>query len=273
MVKKILTYIIVFLTILLVTASTMLIVFSTTLLNKNYILSTLEKEDYYNKTYSSIIEKCKDNTIQSGLEDSVLDGIITKEELENDIKSFVEYIYTGKEYTINKDLVKTRLEENINKVIEENNKRVDKSEQEAIDIYVKTIADIYEDGSIFSKEYSSGLQQGFEKVQNIINKVKVIVYIVTAVLIIFVIIMNRKNSIRSLSTTFIASGIVLIIPKIIETIGLELQNVVILNQVLSKTVINTVEDVLTKFIIFGIVFIVLGIASTIIGVKIEENKK
>ena len=203
MVKKILTYILIYFIILLLSASTILIIFSTTLLNKNYILSTLEKEDYYNKTYSIIMEKFKDNTIQSGLEDSVLDGIMIKEELENDIKTFVDYIYTGKEYNVSIENLKTRLENNINKVIEENNKRVDKSEQEAINIYVNTIADIYEDGTIFSKEYSSGLQQGFEKIQNIINKVKLIVYIATIVLIIILIIINKKSSIKGLSIIFI----------------------------------------------------------------------
>ena len=65
---------------------------------------------------------------------------------------------------------------------------------------------------------------------------------------------------------------VLIIPKILETIAIELQNVVILNPILSKVVINTVEDVLTKFIIFGIVFIALGIVGTIVSVKINNSE-
>ena len=273
MVKNVVSYIIVLLLIIMIVASSALIVFSTTILNKNYVLDMLKKEDYYSITYSIIMEKFKDNTIQSGLEETILDGIITKEQVENDINSFIAYLYTGIPYQISTATVKTNLEESINRVIEENNKKVDSSEKKAIEIYVKTITDIYEDGIIFSNDYISQIQKSFEKIQNAVNKVKVIIYIGTIALIIFIVLLNRKNALKLLSVTAISAGILLIVPKILETIALEMQNVVILNQILSKTVIDTVEDVLLKLVIFGVLLIVFGIIGSIFSGKIITNNK
>ena len=139
MVKKIISYIIIVVLIILLFASNTITILSQTILNEKFVLGLLEKNDYYAQVYSQILEAFKDNTVQSGLEESILDGIMTEEQVKNDTKSFLDYLYNGTELTIDTEGVKTRLQEKINEVIRENNKRVNSDEQTAINTCISNI--------------------------------------------------------------------------------------------------------------------------------------
>ena len=206
--------------------------------------------------------------MQSGLEEEVLEGIITQDQVKEDIKSVINYIYKGEELSINTQSVKAKLEENINKEIEKNDKKVNAEEKNAINIYVSTITNIYGNGIALSESNIKDLHEIFAKIQNIINKIKPIVYIVTIVFIVVILVMNKKLSLYYLSIALIATGILLIVPKGFETIAINANNVLLLNQVLSSALIQIVENVLLKLVIWGIVFCIAGV-----GMEILESRK
>ncbi len=272
MVKKIVSYLIVFILIILLLASTVITILSNTILKEEFVLGLVEKNNYYSEVYHQILENFKDNTIQSGLEEDVLDGIMTEEQVEQDVKSLLDYLYTGTEMSIDTEGVKTRLQEKIDQVIKENNKRVNSDEQIAINTYVNTIGNIYEDGITYVKSYISQMRNVVEKIQNILAKVTIAVYIATIVTIIILLIINKKEGFQYLAISSLSSGALCIALKILETSSIRVQNILIFGKAFSAVVINIIESIILSFVIAGIVFCVLGLIFSIIG-NIKTGKR
>ena len=267
MAKKIITYILVFILIVLSTASMSYIILYTTILNKNFMLNELQKSNYYSKTYSIILEEFKDNTIQSGLEESIFDGIITEEQVRKDIKEVVTYIYSGQEYSISTEEVKQKLQENIQKVIKENSKQVMKDEQQAINTYVDTIGDIYTNRISLSKQYIGQVQRVFSKIQRRLIKYGFIICITTIIVGTIIIAVKKRKSLKYISIATISTGMLLTIPKIMETAYIDLKDILIVNGEFSKVVINIAETIINTFLIIGILLIMLGIIESVFSIK------
>lgn len=248
-IKRIISYILAFILVILLTASSALIILSTTILNKNYVKNKFAKEDYYTRIYQLIMEKFKDNTIQSGLEETVLDGVISIEQVESDTAKLVDYIYTGGTINVDTATVKNNLTQNINKVIEENNKKVLSDEQKAIDTYIKTLTEIYESNVIISKDFMPEVHNVVSSIQKITKKVAPFIYIATIVVLIILIILRKTRSLKYIAIAFTSTGILLIIPKIIELIAMRIKKVLLFTQALSDVVINIVENVMLEFLI------------------------
>ena len=267
MVKKIISYIIIVILIILLFASNTITILSQTILNEKFVLGLLEKNDYYAQVYSQILETFKDNTIQSGLEESILDGIMTEEQVKNDAKSFLDYLYNGTELTIDTEGVKTRLQEKINEVIKENNKRVNSDEQAAINTYINTIGSIYENGITFMKKYVSQVQSAITKIQEMLQKVTIVVYVATIVIILIIFIINKREGFKYLAVSSFAAAGLCIALKIVENSTMRVQNILIFSKAFSVVLINAIESIMLSFVIASIVFCVLGLLFSILGYK------
>ena len=265
MVKKIISYIIIVVLIILLFASNTITILSQTILNEKFVLGLLEKNDYYAQVYSQILEAFKDNTVQSGLEESILDGIMTEEQVKNDTKSFLDYLYNGTELTIDTEGVKTRLQEKINEVIRENNKRVNSDEQTAINTYINTIGSIYENGITFMKKYVSQVQNAITKIQEMLQKVTIVVYVATIVIILIIFIINKREGFKYLAVSSFSAGGLCIALKIVENSTMRVQNILIFSKAFSVVLINAIESIMLSFVIASIVFCVLGLLFSILG--------
>ena len=63
--------------------------FSSTILNKNYVLTSFEKADYYNQIYELLNTNFENYIQQSGLDEDVIKDIVTKEKVEEDTKNIL----------------------------------------------------------------------------------------------------------------------------------------------------------------------------------------
>ena len=105
------------------------------------------------------------------------------------------------------------------------------------------------------------------------EKGKPILYIVTIIVAIIILALNRKESIKYFSITATSTGLLLIITKIMEVITMKTQNILILNQAFSKIVVNIIEEIMTKFLVFGIVFLIIGIAVNLVdSIKLNSSR-
>ena len=73
--KKVISYILSFILIILIVLACLLTIMKSTILNEEYVISKLEEARYYDRMNGEIIEQFKNYTIQSGLSDEVLDDI------------------------------------------------------------------------------------------------------------------------------------------------------------------------------------------------------
>ena len=271
MVKKIISFVLLFLLIISFTLSIIISILYFTIFNESYIVSVIEDNSYYSKTYNNIIEKFKDNTIQSGLDESVLEGIITEKKVEEDTKNIIKNIYENTETKVDTEITKTRLKEKIDQIIKNNNKKVTNEEQESINIYLNTIEKIYEDGILYKQNYIEMVQSVFSKIIKICPIIMVVSFGITLILAIIIVIINKKESIEYYSVLFISSGILLVIPKLIEAIHINMHNILLFNLNFSKVVINVVENAVDSFMVCGIICIVLGLGMEIVTVLISTK--
>lgn len=265
MAKKIISYALVLILIVLLATSVLCTILSSTILNEKFALNILDQNEYYSKIYNEIMQNFKNNTIQSGLEESILDGTISEEQVKSDVVGLINSIYENKQIKVDAENVKNKLQENINAVIAENNKRVSKDEQEEIDIYVNTIGNIYKDGILYADDYIPGIQNAIAKIKGMIEKGKIILYIVAIVILIITIVLNKIESIKYISITAISTGLLLTAIKVIEIVTMKTQNILILNQAFSKIVINVIEEIISKCLLYGVVLIVVGMLLNIIS--------
>lgn len=271
MIKKIISYLLTFVLIVLLVVSVAITIVSKTILSEKYILGVLDKNNYYTEMYHEILESFKDNTIQSGLDETILDGVMTEEQVKKDIQSLIHYLYTGTKMSIDTEGVKTRLQEKINQVIQENNKKVNSSEQQEIDIYVNTIANIYSDGIAYAEKYIPTIQSVLSKIQNTLTRVQMIPYVAIIVVAILLLAINKKESLKYFSIASISTGILFIILKIIESSTMRIQNILILNKAFSNVLINAIQNIMFIFLFVGIIFSIIGIILSLIANKKSEN--
>ncbi len=267
MLKKIITYLIGFILCVVITLLISLIILSGTILNKNYTISMLEKNDYYKETYNTIVENFDNHIMQSGLEKSTLEKLFDEEKVKQDVNQVIEAIYGNKEIQIDTQSIRQELENRINKVLEQNNRIAGHEEIESIKEFEDVIVNAYANGVSFSKEYVEKVGGVFPKIEQTVTSAKIICAIIAAVLFTLIIVINKniKQSLKYVGTSVLASGILLCIVKLF--IGDKVQNVLILSKAFSETIKSMVYSIANTFLIVGIITIIIGVIMIITGQK------
>ena len=271
MAKKIITYILGFILVITLLASVSLTILNQTILKKEFIVKLLEKNEYYSKMCEDIHDTFINNTVQTGLDESILDGIITEEQIKKDVNSFVNYLYGNGEISIDTEKVKSKLEENINKEIEKNGKKLVQGEQESIDRYVNKIGEIYENGITYVKSYVKTIRNAIQKVHKATNMAQIVGYIATLVFTAILTAINKGEVLKYISICVMGVGALLVVPKIVETCTLEVHNILMFNLAFSEVLINLIGTVISTFMITGIILFVIGLMLSIATTKIDKE--
>ena len=98
------------------------LVLMSTILDKKYILSYLEKDNYYDKVYHDSLSTLEGYTIQVGLTGGDVEKILSKEKVEVDIKQFIDCIYENQELKIDATYLTDNLEGLIQEKLKENHR-------------------------------------------------------------------------------------------------------------------------------------------------------
>lgn len=274
MLKKIITYIISFFLSLCILLLTSLLIFSNTILSKNYMISMLEQNNYYERTYEDIKDGFKNYIMQSGLEESILDDLCSKEEVKNDINMVIDCLYENRGFQIDTQTMKNKLDNRINKVLKQNNRIPEAEEREAIQIFEDTIIDTYENGIVYSKSVIEKAGDLFEKGQKIMREITMMCGAVVAVLFIIIIVVNCniKKILKFGGIAVLTSGILCSLIKLF--VGNIMYHILILNVTFSETIKMIFESIINHFWGVGMIYIIIGLLSIIIGNwKKQQNKE
>ena len=268
MAKKIISYIFVFLLIISLTGGVGAITLSQTALNKKFTIGILEKNAYYSKTYNEIVETFKNNTIQSGLPDDVLDNITSQDKVKKDVNLLIDYLYGDTDkLEIDVENLETTLQANIDAEIEKNSKKISDEEKEAIKEYIKTISKIYKTGILYEESYLSQIRSVIVKIGDLLSKAGVGACFASIIILVILIFINKSKVYRYVSTTFLASGILLILVKAFETFFTKIDTILLLNEAFSTFLINLVDTAITYLTIIGIILAILGLIANVISAK------
>ena len=78
---------------------------SSTILNEKYVLNKLEETNYYSNIYETVKSNFENYIYQSGLDENVLNDIVSQEKVKEDTKSIISHIYNGLEEKIDAEKI------------------------------------------------------------------------------------------------------------------------------------------------------------------------
>jgi hypothetical protein len=252
---------------------------TSTILNKNYIVDQLEETNYYANIYTQVKSNFKKYIYQSGLDESVLDNIVSADEVKNDIDSIIDNIYDGTNIELDYSNLREKLSANIDNYLEEENISLTTENQVAVNKFIDKIVEEYEN-TIFHTSYEDDAYAIIKKVVDLVGKTQIALAIVAVISIIILLVLNIKNKLKVLSYISIsfasAGGFFMVIDKFISS-KITIDNIMILNtstaitlRYILNSIMSCVRYLENLFLIMGLVLIV--ISSIIIASKKEKNK-
>ena len=261
---------------LLILSTTILLiflVFMTTILNKKYILSYLEKNNYYNKVYHDSLSTLEGYTIQVGLTSEEVEKILPKEKVEVDIKNFIDCIYKNQELKIDATILTDNLEGLIQEKLKENHRDATEEEVVAINNLKKQVADSYEDKIIYSKKYALKLRDSYHKFSCHQNKILFLLFSLEFFLLALLGLITKTLALyfKILGSSFLSTFFFLLLGKIL--IQPKLQHVVVFSSILSKLAIAIINSLFKILFLSSMVIGIIGLILIIIGIYKSYFKK
>ena len=107
---------------------------SSTILSEQYILSKLDETNYYNKIYEYVKSNFENYIYQSGLEETVLEDVVSKEKIRKDTGIIISNLYDGLNQKIDTQEIRDNLNKNIKETLEDQDMTV--TQQNAIDTFI-----------------------------------------------------------------------------------------------------------------------------------------
>ncbi len=118
---------------------------------KNGLFSTRTILDLMDEEYCSAVRKetedaLSDYTIPTGIDTSVVEGVVTVSDVTTDVKGYIYAAFAGNEYTPNTTLMDERIKANVVKFFEENSAELDDDTEDIIDTFIDELDLVYTRG-------------------------------------------------------------------------------------------------------------------------------
>ena len=270
--KKIIAYIIA--TILAISILVLIItnMLSSTILSKGYILSKLQEQDYYDKIYEETESNFENYIHQSGLDEDVLDGIVTMEKIQKDTKIIIENIYNGTDEKIDTEEIKNNLNEKINNSL---NGKISSSEQKSIDTFVDTICKEYET-TISHTNYEKKINSVINKANKYVDLLTKLTLIIICISVIILILLTIKRIYRitaRIGVAFVIDGLILILAEKYIDAKIKIDTIVILTKGISDVVQSILKEILSNTLKTGSIMLTIGVVLIVIYGIIKSVRK
>lgn len=248
-----------------------LIVLKETILNKNYILDSIEQNNYYQLTYYNIKDTLKSYTIESGVEDSIIDELCNELKVKKDINMVIDSIYNNQKLILDKSSMKNKLSLIIEERIKDNNRIPTNEELEAIQIFVNTILKEYENNIIYNNNAVLKIQSFYHKMNNIIPKIMNILFIINLILLLIIIILSKsiKKVFKLISIPFFANSFLFITLNLFFTN--KFKNILIINLHFSKLLISIINNFFVLYFYISIILFIIGLIFNMLGIKVRKK--
>lgn len=275
--KKLTSYILTFLLVIFLVALVSITCIKEKALNIDNVLKIFDNVNFYENTYKTLNENFSNYMEQSGLDESVIENIITVEDIKTEIRNCIESIYNNTQYTVNKEEIEKRLHDNINNYLAENHRKLNSNEEKSISTLVSKISSLYT-SEIFPIDLISKVNINVKKISNLVKIANVALYVCIGILLFFLVIINIKNIMKVLNyigVSLLSSGIVLYAPKMFIDHKLHINDINIYNRNISDIIINFANEVLKYLTVIPIILIILAVVLLFVPnlFKKSDNKE
>lgn len=260
--KKIIKHLINFVLTITIFTFTIILIFKTTVLNEKYVLKTLENNYYYDEIYKNVVANFESNLIQSGIDESITNDLISKEKVERDVKNVIIGIYNNEEIVIDSTPLIETLNNKIDDIFKGYHRTPNKEEQENIKRLENAIKEVYEDEIAYQLN-TDNLGESVTKINSVTTTLLIILGLISVVLLVIdVLFMN--DPVNTMGIAILSSGLTITIIRII--IGSRYKNILMFNEIFSEIVVSVVTNFLTNILVIGIYLSIIGLVLLIIGV-------
>ena len=274
---KVISNIIKYIVLIILTISIILTVaislITSTILDKDYILSKLEETDYYTSIYNQVESNFENYIYQSGLDENVIKEIVSKEEIKSDTIQIINNIYNNEEVIqIDTKKIEDRLEKNIYNSL--SGQTISSTTEKSIEQFIDTIAKEYKDTIVHTK-YETNINDGMTKLIDYSSKIKSILIIVDILLILLLLAINMKKvqkGIVKIGMALSATGFFYIAINIIIKLNVKIDYITILNDGFSLVLRTILNNIMNNILGTGIILLLIG-SITIFVINIVLYKK
>ena len=245
-----------------------------TLCSKEYIENELEKVNYYQTTKNEIEESFKYYVLQSNLDDSCVENLITVEKVKADTLIELNKYFENSKDEIEVNPIKQELSNRINtKVEKEYNNIITEQDKKNISKLVDIIVDNYTDnmktiGSGF--EIIHSISKKLDKIENTHIIIMYAITLATIILISVVYIFGTKNKKIILnkyhSIAFMTVGLMIIITIIALSITINEEEIQIFTKGITSVITDAIKSIKSLILMFGITSFGIGL-----GISIAKN--
>ena len=262
-IRKIISYLLAIIFVILIFATILLSMVNAVVFSKSNLKKQLDKVDYYTQINTIIKEASNNYIMQSGFDESIMDNVVEKEKINEDINNVIDSIYNNEELTISTEQIKTKLNKNIEEYIQKNNYKVDNKTQKDIEKFEDKIEDIYANNITYSKSTIKKVAKYFKMAKRMTRAALVAVSILAIILAIIIYKVNKPT----FGISLISTGIICIFIKFYSAINVAVNNILVLNKAFSNFAISLINQVIQYVFVSGIVLTVIGILLTILFEK------
>ena len=266
-------YILIIFLVIIILAFTFLKIATSTILNKGYVLTKLEETGYYNGIYQEVEKDFRNYIDQSGLEEQVMDNVITEDKVRNDVNIMINNIYDGKNEEIDVTEIKTNLNNNIEAYVAE--QPGISANNEAVETFINKICEQYKT-TMTHTDYEQQINNVYMKIikySDILNKALLIAILVLAVIIFAICHERIFKGISSVGISALSSGIALVILNIFVNMKIKIDSITILNSSVSNSLRVIIKDIMSVISNSGYIILAVGIGLIILGNLIDSIKE
>ena len=270
--KRVIQYIIATILALAIFALIIINMLSSTILSQEYILSKLQEQNYYDKIYEEAESNFENYIHQSGLDEEVLEGIVTKEKIQKDTKIIINNIYNGMDEKIDTEEIRNNLSEKINSSLDG---KISSSQQKSIDTFVDTICKEYEttiSHTNYEKKINSIIKKA-DKYIDLAGKVLLITIGISVILLILLTIKRIYRIVARIGTTLIIDGLLFILAEKYINSRIKIDTIMLLNKGISDVLQSILNEILLNILKTGSIMLGIGILLTIIYGIIKSIRK
>ena len=245
---------------------------SSTILNKEYILAKLDETNYYKGIYQEVQSNFENYVGQSGLDEDIMNGILSEEKVKSDVNIIISNIYDGTNETIDVNELKTNLNNKIEESID--NQGLSSVQRNSIDTFVNTICNEYTKTMTHTK-YEQDINNAYVKVLKYVQMAKqalLIAIIVVVILILAISIKHIYKGITSLGIAGTSSGAFYIATIIFIKSQIKINTITVLNDTISNSLRTIINSIVGNITSCGCILFVIGIILIIFG-NLLNNKK
>ncbi len=238
----------------------------TSVYNQESLKETLKENNYYQKVYTQIKENMEDYIRSSGFSKEILENLYTEQDVKNDIDSFVSMIYSGKVEEFDSTKIKNKLDENINNYLKENNLKI--TDEDSLTSFVSELTEIYKNEIRFHDMINSFVRV-VPKLEKVLNIGIVVMLILVAINILILYFLKFRYQ----GSAFITASLLTFFIRFVVYDKIDFKNLIIFSDHFSEILQKILIHIADLIIIWGIIFLGIGIILTIIEALIRVKKK